>query len=177
MRQRQSICSTTLGARRAHRHALYHYLISAALITGRRTSLYIEHLDAVRLHPIFDVTSVRVAVQTWCLSDRKLRLLCSPTLMANMASYTHREVRKHRSKKDLWVVSEGHVYDVGDFVHKHPGGTDILLGQAGQDITDVMQDVQSHHHSKAAYQILEKYRIGDLKTAAKAKKAKSKKVC
>ncbi|GFO49289.1 cytochrome b5-like protein [Plakobranchus ocellatus] len=53
----------------------------------------------------------------------------------------------------------GCLYDVTDFAVRHPGGRELLEKHNGQDIETVMQDPASHIHSKAAYTILEKYRV------------------
>ncbi|EEH03778.1 L-lactate ferricytochrome c oxidoreductase [Histoplasma capsulatum G186AR] len=46
------------------------------------------------------------------------------------------EVAKHNSADSCWVVLYGKVYDVTDFLQKHPGGAQIILQLAGKDATD-----------------------------------------
>lgn len=41
------------------------------------------------------------------------------------------EVQEHQSNGDLWLVIDGKVYDVSDFMDEHPGGSDILMDVAG----------------------------------------------
>ncbi len=36
---------------------------------------------------------------------------------------------------DCWLVIEGRVYDVSEFMIRHPGGRWIILAQAGKDAT------------------------------------------
>ncbi|TKA70345.1 hypothetical protein B0A55_07418 [Friedmanniomyces simplex] len=43
------------------------------------------------------------------------------------------EVAKHSSRKSCWIVVNSKVYDVTSFVPEHPGGSTILLKQAGAD--------------------------------------------
>ena len=80
-----------------------------------------------------------------------------------MRIYSASEVAKHKSKESLWVVNQGKVYDVTDFARRHPGGEEILLEHAGQNVSEIMSSIDPHQHSSAAYQILEKYYVGDLK--------------
>ena len=80
-----------------------------------------------------------------------------------MRSYSASEVAKHNSKDSLWVVNKGKIYDVTDFAERHPGGEEILLEHAGQNVSEIMSSIDPHQHSSAAYQILAKYYIGDLK--------------
>ncbi|RYP61393.1 hypothetical protein DL769_007716 [Monosporascus sp. CRB-8-3] len=49
--------------------------------------------------------------------------------------WTLSEVGKHASEDDCWMVLHGKVYDITNFVTKHPGGKGILLKNAGQDAT------------------------------------------
>ena len=79
-----------------------------------------------------------------------------------MASLTWDEVLQHRTRDDLWIVHENKVYEVTDFAGRHPGGAKLLLDKGGQEISDFMTDPSSHVHSKFAYQIMNKFYIGEL---------------
>ncbi|EIE91115.1 hypothetical protein RO3G_15826 [Rhizopus delemar RA 99-880] len=81
--------------------------------------------------------------------------------------FTLKEIETHNSLKSLWVIFNGRVYDITEFVKDHPGGDDLLLQYAGQDITEVMYDKDHHEHSEASYEILQDYMIDpqvDVKT-------------
>ena len=54
-----------------------------------------------------------------------------------------REVQKHNTAEDLWVVVEGSVYDLSSFAPEHPEGLDILLQHAGRDATAAYSAVHS----------------------------------
>ncbi|KIS71682.1 uncharacterized protein UMAG_00123 [Mycosarcoma maydis] len=43
--------------------------------------------------------------------------------------------------KGLWVVIKGQVYDVTEFVDIHPGGRNIILKNAGKDVTEIFEPV------------------------------------
>jgi len=49
--------------------------------------------------------------------------------------YTMEDVAKHNDKKSCWVVVEGKVLDVTDFLKDHPGGELAILTFAGKDAT------------------------------------------
>ena len=57
------------------------------------------------------------------------------------------EVEQHVTYDDLWLVIDGKVYDVTEFMDDHPGGGEIMLNAAGKDGTDDFEDVG---HSPAA---------------------------
>ncbi|GAA5869742.1 hypothetical protein JCM16303_001781 [Sporobolomyces ruberrimus] len=46
------------------------------------------------------------------------------------------EVEKHKSADSAWVIIEGNVYDVTEFLEDHPGGKKVLLNACGQDSTE-----------------------------------------
>ncbi|KAI9101846.1 FAD binding domain-containing protein [Phlyctochytrium arcticum] len=50
--------------------------------------------------------------------------------------YTLAEVAKHNTEKDCWVVVNGQVLDVTNFLGDHPGGRKAILIYAGRDATE-----------------------------------------
>ncbi|ANB14631.1 Cyb2p [Sugiyamaella lignohabitans] len=46
------------------------------------------------------------------------------------------EIKKHTTKESCWVVLHGKVYDVTDFLSRHPGGQKAILRVAGKDATE-----------------------------------------
>merc|ERR1719464_2350695 len=50
--------------------------------------------------------------------------------------YTLEEVAKHTSKSDCWVVVNGEVLNVTNFLSEHPGGELAILTFAGKDATE-----------------------------------------
>ncbi|ORY23133.1 putative cytochrome b2, mitochondrial precursor (L-lactate ferricytochrome C oxidoreductase) [Naematelia encephala] len=49
------------------------------------------------------------------------------------------EVQKHNKRDDCWVIIEGKIYDVTDFLDQHPGGPGIILANAGKDATRIFK--------------------------------------
>ncbi|RWA09089.1 hypothetical protein EKO27_g6006 [Xylaria grammica] len=43
------------------------------------------------------------------------------------------DVAKHNSKSDCWVIINDHVFDVTDWLERHPGGDAIIFDYRGQD--------------------------------------------
>ena len=74
------------------------------------------------------------------------------------------EVAKHNTPDDAWVVIEGKVYDVSEFIEEHPGGEGVLIAYAGTDCTEQFKQVI---HSQAASEIMEELFIGDLQRRSK----------
>jgi L-lactate dehydrogenase (cytochrome) len=38
-----------------------------------------------------------------------------------------KEISRHNSVDDLWIVVDGFVYDLTEFAPEHPGGVDSML--------------------------------------------------
>lgn len=81
--------------------------------------------------------------------------------------FSSKDVAAHATPSSLWISFRGGVYDITSFLEDHPGGDDTLVPFAGRDLGDAMADEDSHAHSRAAYEMLEDYRIGDLGGAEK----------
>jgi len=66
------------------------------------------------------------------------------------------EIIKHNTFNDLWIVINHTVYDITSFIQYHPGGHDILIYNAGKDVTDIFFDI----HNKDILKNAEKFIIG-----------------
>ncbi|EAW10167.1 FMN-dependent alpha-hydroxy acid dehydrogenase [Aspergillus clavatus NRRL 1] len=53
------------------------------------------------------------------------------------------EVSKHKTPEDCWIVVNGQVWDVTDFVEEHPGGPTIILKYAGRDATKAYSEAHT----------------------------------
>lgn len=80
------------------------------------------------------------------------------------------EVSMHNSRTDCWTVISGEVYDLTDYVIRHPGGNEILRA-CGTDATSLFNSRQTTDgqpvgsgtpHSQAAREQLTQLKIGNL---------------
>ena len=76
-----------------------------------------------------------------------------------MNSYSIEEISIHNTENDIWIVINGIVYDVTDFLDQHPGGKSMLLNVAGTDATDHFEAL---HQPKILEEYGEEYKIGIL---------------
>ena len=79
-----------------------------------------------------------------------------------LPTLTRAEVESHKSERSCYVTLGKNVYDVTDFIDSHPGGADLILDYAGQDIEQILKDPDSHPHSEAAYEVLDDSLVGFL---------------
>lgn len=49
--------------------------------------------------------------------------------------YTWEEVQKHRDRNDQWLVVNRKVYNISQWVKRHPGGSRVIGHYAGEDAT------------------------------------------
>lgn len=92
--------------------------------------------------------------------------MSATTVRTKLRIYTAADVAKHTTKDDCWVVRNGKVYNVSEFVADHPGGDDLILQYAGQDVGAIMADEVEHDHSQSAYEMLGEYLVGKIGQSA-----------
>jgi len=67
-------------------------------------------------------------------------------------------VAEHATQDDLWMIINGNVYDITDYVQYHPGGVRALVKFAGKDGSENV-----HYHSSKMLELLNQhYFIGKL---------------
>ncbi len=78
-------------------------------------------------------------------------------------TYNMEEIATHNKKEDCWLVIETYVYDITDFVSKHPGG-EIILTACGTDATAKFNNrpTTGTSHSSLARKMLQSLRLGSL---------------
>lgn len=79
--------------------------------------------------------------------------------MSDLKLYRNEEVSEHNTKDSTWIIMNNKVYDVTKFLVEHPGGEEVILDVAGQDATEIFNDIG---HSTDAKQMTEDYLIGKL---------------
>jgi L-lactate dehydrogenase (cytochrome) len=58
-----------------------------------------------------------------------------------MNHITLEELAKHNSKDDCWVALHGKVYNLTSFLNRHPGGSKVILREAGKDGTEAFSAI------------------------------------
>lgn len=82
----------------------------------------------------------------------------------DLPTYKQEDIQKHDTlEKGIWVTYGIGVYDITDFVPKHPGSDKIMLG-AGSAI-DPFWHIYQQHNNKEILTLLESFRIGNLDKA------------
>jgi monoamine oxidase len=74
-------------------------------------------------------------------------------------AFTLGEVKKHNKKNDAWTIIENKVYNITNWIPKHPGG-DVILKVVGKDGTRLFKSI--NHPSFVKESVLPKYYIGNL---------------
>lgn len=106
-------------------------------------------------------------VGIWQFSKRQT--LQSSDVQNNQAmAYSIDEVSQHNLRDDCWTIISGDVYDLTDYIKRHPGGDEILRA-CGSDATSQFNSRQTADgqpigtgtpHSQAAREQLNKLKIG-----------------
>jgi cytochrome b involved in lipid metabolism len=75
--------------------------------------------------------------------------------------YTIQDVSQHNSKDSCWTVVRGEVFDLTQWISRHPGGPEKILNICGKDGTKAF--VNKHGSQEKPESILEGFKIGKLK--------------
>ncbi len=57
----------------------------------------------------------------------------SPSASSSATGYTMDQVAKHADASSCWTAIDGNVYDLTDWISRHPGGQQAILGLCGTD--------------------------------------------
>ncbi|XP_076166172.1 sulfite oxidase isoform X2 [Ptiloglossa arizonensis] len=80
----------------------------------------------------------------------------------DLTIYTLEEVGKHDNKEArVWVTFKQGVYDITDFIEKHPGGSSKIMMAAGSSI-EPFWTIFANHNVPEVYELLESMRIGNI---------------
>lgn len=80
-------------------------------------------------------------------------------------AYTMEDVSKHNTVNDCWMIYDGGVYDLTNYVESHDRYMDIS-SWCGEDMTKDFETKAGEgvDHRASTYTLLETYRIGDIET-------------
>lgn len=84
----------------------------------------------------------------------------SASASASSADYTMAQVAKHNTPSDCWTVVNGQVYDVTNWITRHPGGPGVIKAMCGIDGSAAF--LQQHGNQQEPSNILESFRLGAL---------------
>ena len=85
--------------------------------------------------------------------------------MDDLPIYTADDVSKNDGTdgKPIWMSYGGIVYDVTNFIHNHPGGSDKILQAAGTAIEPFWYLYRQHFNSDLPMRLMERMAIGQLR--------------
>lgn len=69
------------------------------------------------------------------------------------------ELALHHTREDCWVVINDYVYDITDFLNKHPGGDTIMIAYAGRDVSEHFNTIVAHQKPATA-KLMDRMLIG-----------------
>lgn len=96
-----------------------------------------------------------------CALEKTENIECGK-LREDLKTFTWAEIGKHDKKESrIWVTYKQGVYDITEFVDKHPGGPSKISMAAGGSI-DPFWSIFANHNTPEIYLLLESMRIGNI---------------
>lgn len=90
------------------------------------------------------------------------------TSHAGAAAFTLAQVGAHARADDCWMAIGGEVYDITEYVERHPSEPEVLLPWCGREATEAYRTkMRTRPHSAKADALLAQYRIGALREAGR----------
>ncbi|GAC1465877.1 MAG: bifunctional P-450/NADPH--P450 reductase [Chloroflexota bacterium] len=83
---------------------------------------------------------------------------------SHLPQYDWEEILKHDKSGDFWIVFRDGIYDVSEWMYRHPGGAEILIDAWGHDVTDLFESIG---HTSEACLLTEAFKVGVLKPGSK----------
>jgi sulfite oxidase len=93
-------------------------------------------------------------------------------IIPSLPTFTEEEVAKHNKNAErIWISYKNGVYDITQFIESHPGGNKILMAAGAS--AEPFWSIYTVHQNPEVYEMLESFRIGNLKKDPAAEKATS----
>jgi cytochrome b involved in lipid metabolism len=74
------------------------------------------------------------------------------------------EIARHNRPEDCWLLIRGKVYDVTNYIASHPASPRTITDHCGQESTWAFETKErGRPHSTRAWELLETYRIGEVR--------------
>src|SRR4051794_27843950 len=67
---------------------------------------------------------------------------------ADLPTLDYRSVGRHNTESSAYVVYDRLIYDITDFLQRHPGGKSILAAALGTDVTETLDSFHDVHVSR-----------------------------
>ena len=95
----------------------------------------------LRFIPDDEVKKAKIQVKKARLEEMRNKLAYGKQARENLPVLSARDLQQRDDAGRPWLIIDGRVYDVTDFLDLHPGGRDALLAYAGTDASPVFQYV------------------------------------
>jgi stearoyl-CoA desaturase (Delta-9 desaturase) len=106
------------------------------------TIILLYHLGLaydLRFIPETEVQKAKLQVKKARLAAMRNQLAFGANVSENLPTLSARDLQQRDDAHRPWLVVDGRVYDVTDFLDLHPGGRDALLSHAGTDASALFQ--------------------------------------
>lgn len=105
-----------------------------------------------------------LAVAGFWIASVTLSNPLAETSVSTQKHYTLKDVAQHNQGDECWMVIDNVVYDFTDYIPMHPAPLNMMLDWCGREASEAFHTkTKGRPHSNYAIELLEKYRIGELR--------------
>ncbi len=102
-----------------------------------------------------------IAIAALLVFTNKETLAVPSVDTTNGTAYTLAQVAIHKQKTDCWTTIDGGIYDLTQWISKHPGGAEAIISLCGIDGSDAFNG--QHGGQRRPASELTGFKIGILK--------------
>ena len=112
---------------------------------------------------VFYQNSKNTSVDTGVVSNNTKIVLDNLT-SSGVTTLDSKEVSKHNTNADCWMIINNKIYNLSDYASSHPGGIRSVLNYCGKEATQAFDTKggRGNSHSTSANKMLDQYFIGNL---------------
>lgn len=139
---------------------IFVYVIILFVIVGLSGIIYLFNLPSIENSYVKDLNQIESQNMQPQIQDIEINQQDVSDNLKIETLYTLKEIEKHNSKESCWSIIRKDVYDLTQWISRHPGGEKVILNICGKDGTAFFE--KQHGGKDKPESTLLQFKIGKL---------------